>query len=201
MSLDNLLSGLLGSVIGGLIGAIVGFLGSRRLQRDTEETQRKAAGRAVLAEMFTNADRALSAESTRVLHEFLDAAWRAQLPLVAQSLTWPNLKKVVSAYDAAARAFENAKDETRKLDDRQRAIREQPSVMGEELARDRQLAQIEKERQKVDAWFRRVASDWAEAMGVLRTATIDCSERATFDEDLRKIEERLKAADAIGKLA
>jgi hypothetical protein len=164
MSWDNLLSGLLGSVIGGLIGAIVGFLGSRRLQRDTEESQRKAAGRAVLAEMFTNADRALSAESTRVLHEFLDAAWRAQLPLVARSLTWPNLKKVVSAYDSAARAFENTKDETRRLDDRQRAIREQASVMGEELARDKQVAEIEKQRREIDARFRTVARAWVEAM-------------------------------------
>jgi hypothetical protein len=200
MSWDNLLIGLLGAVIGGLIGAVGGFFGSRRLQRDIEDGQRKAAGRAILAEMFTNVDRALSAESTRVLHQFLDGTWRSQLPPVAQLLNWANLKNLVDAYDAADRAFENAKDQTRALDDKERALRDRPSAMGEELQRDRQFAQIEKERRKIDAWFRTVAQNWVGAMRILMTTAINPDERPTFENDLRRIEEQLRSANALGEL-
>jgi hypothetical protein len=37
-------------------------------------------------------------------------------------------------------------------------------------------------------------------MRVLRSATIDCDERQAFDEDFRKLEERLKSANALGEL-
>jgi hypothetical protein len=45
--------------------------------------------------MFTNAERALIAESTFVLHEFLGGAWRTQLPPVTELLRWPDLKILV----------------------------------------------------------------------------------------------------------
>lgn len=191
---NNLSSGLLGAAI----GAVLGFLDSVFLNWWNDRQGRKAAGRAVLAEMFANLDRALSAESTRVLHEFLDSAWHTQLPLAAQLLKWPDLKKLVSAYDSASRGYENAKDEIRKLDDRQRNLRVQPRVMGEELKRDRQLAAIENERQKIDGWFRVVAGEWITAMRVVRDSAVECDERKVFDEDLRKLEERLKSANALG---
>jgi hypothetical protein len=67
---NNLTSGLAGAII----GAFAGFVGSvLQNWRTTRRTQR-AAARAVLAEMFTNAERALIAESTFVLHEFLVGA-------------------------------------------------------------------------------------------------------------------------------
>lgn len=191
---NNLSSGLLGAAI----GSVLGFLGSVYLNWRSDRQGRKAASRAVLAEMFTNLDRAMSAESTRVLHEFLDSAWRTQLPLVAQLLKWPDLKKIVTGYDGASRGYENAQDEIRKLDDKQRNLRAQPPVMGEEIERERQFAGIENERNKIDGWFRALADEWITAIHIVRDLAVERDERKVFDEDLHKLEERLKAAKALG---
>ena len=98
------------NLLSGFVGAIVGVVGLLYVQRDAQAKARRAAGRAVLAEMFTNADRALSASSSLVLHEFTDFAWQQQMPLVAHLLSWQELKILVNTYDSAARAFENARD-------------------------------------------------------------------------------------------
>lgn len=194
MAWDNLLSGLVGAVIGGAIGAALGFLGAFYIYRLTAKDAQRAAGRAVLAEMSTNAERALSAESTRVLHEFWDAAWRSQLPLVSQLLDWPDLKKLVSAYDSGARGYENARDALGQLAAEDRKLDESSPEMGKELEWDRKRNRIEEKRRRIDQWFREVAGEWMEAMRVLRGVAIDCDERRIFDKDLSELEERLKTA-------
>ena len=110
------------------------------------------------------------------------------------------MRKLVSAYDGAKRAYENAVDEVGKLDDEERRLSAEPVAMGEELSRDRHLGRIEKGRTRIDSWFRMVAHDWVEAMRILRHATMGKEERTNFDEDLRKIEDRLRSADVIEKL-
>jgi hypothetical protein len=199
MTMDNILSGLLGSVIGGLIGAIVGFFGSRRLQRDADKTQQQAAARAVLAEMSTNLERALDAESTRQIHEFFDAAWRSQLPMVAQLLKWPDLKKLISVYDYAARAYENSLDVLRHLEDQKRELGSKSPVMGEELQSDRKLASIEGRRRRIDQWFRQIANEWIAAMSLVSEVALGREERKAFDDDLRKLDERLRSANVLGE--
>src|SRR5215469_12666270 len=92
----DLLSGPIATLVASLVGALCGFFGSVFAQKREHNDARRAAGRAVLAEMFTNADRALSAESTLVLQEFTDFAWRQQLPLVAHLLNWEDLKTLVN---------------------------------------------------------------------------------------------------------
>ena len=187
---------ILTTLLGGLAGGYLGYWGALRVQRIEDQERGKAAARAVLAEMFTNVDRALSAESTRVLHQFLNAAWRQQLPLVAKTLCWADLKKLVNAYDGAERAYENAVEGLRQSNDAERRLIEQPPPTGVEKPHE----WIEADRRKIDGWFRVVASDWVGAMRLLRNVAMGCDERSNFDEDLRKIEERLKSAEALGKL-
>lgn len=192
----------------GLLGALIGFAGSVLLHWRSNRSNRRAAARAVLAEIFTNAALALSAESTRVYHEFLDAAWRTQLPLVAQLLKWPELKGLVGAYDSGARAYENGLDVLGQLKDEERRAREYEERLRNEgsplttyeLKWDEKLERMEEKRRMIDQWFRDVANEWIEAMRVLRNAAVGRNESKVFDEDLRKLEERLKSANVKGKL-
>jgi hypothetical protein len=147
----GILMPLLSAAFGGIVGAYVGYRGALRAQAVEDKMRNRMAGRAVLAEMLVNVERARSAESTRVLHQFLDSTWRGQLPLVAQLLRWPDLKKLIDVYDAADRAFDNAKDGIQKLDERHRFLSQSAPVMGQELERDRQFSRIEQERRKIDA--------------------------------------------------
>ena len=55
---------LLNSVISVLIGAVLGYFATVRLHKKERVDLQKGAGRALLAEMFTNADRALSLSGT-----------------------------------------------------------------------------------------------------------------------------------------
>jgi hypothetical protein len=194
---NKLLSGLLGAVIGSAVGAIIGFFASSSLQRRTEANLQKGAGRAVLAEMFTNADRAIGAESTGRVHAFFDEAWRGQLSLVVQRLNWPNLRKLISAYDSAARAYDNAIEEIQKLDERERKLHAQPQKMGEELQRDEEFGEIERNRQKISAWFVIVAQEWVDAIDVLAPAVLETEERQTFEEDFARIRRQLRSANLI----
>jgi hypothetical protein len=153
----------------------------------------------VLAEMSTNLERALDAESTRQIHQFFDAAWRSQLPLIAQLLDWADLKKLITAYDSAARSYENALDVREHLEQEERAQDSKSSVMGEELKRDRKRASIEQRRKKIDQWFRMVVDEWVAAIRRISGVVLQCQERKVFDADLRKLEERLRGANAIGE--
>ena len=170
--------------MGAVIGAIAGFLGSMLLNWRGTQLNRRAAARAVLAEMWANADRALSAESTSAaaLHEFWSGAWRTQLPWVAAFLRWPDLKILVSAYESAERAYENARDMLAKP--------ERESQIAEE--------RLEQRRKKVSFWFLAVADEWLKAMRVLRRAAI-CRrrERREFDDDIQQIEQRLNSAKTL----
>jgi hypothetical protein len=174
MSLQNPVWNILIGLLGGLGGAAIGVFGSLHIQRRSELQARRAAGRAVLAEMFTNADRALSAETTLVLHDFSDLAWQQQLPLLAHLLNWGDLKTLVNTYDSAARAFENAKDAMR--------IEEKSSSQ----ASDPEIA-------RVISWFREVAKEWIAAMRILQSVVLNAEEKRQLDEDIQRLEARLSA--------
>jgi hypothetical protein len=133
--------------------------------------------------MFTNAERALSAESILVFHEFMDGAWRTQLPLVAEFLRWPDLKILVNAYDSAARAYENAKGELPILE-------RDSQITGERL---------EQRRREICSWFLAVATEWVKAMYSLRRTAIGRRERGEFDGDIQSIERRLNSAKALSE--
>ncbi len=167
MSWQNIVSNLLS----GFLGAVVGVIGLRSVQRRAQAEARRAAGRAVLAEMFTNADRALSARSTLVLHEFTDFAWQQQMPMVAHLLTWHDLKILVNTYDSAARAFENAKDVMNQGE------REASTAVSE----DREFGRI-------TSWFTDVANEWIAAMRILRSTVLDRTEQRQLDEDIKRLE-------------
>ncbi len=103
MSWDNLVS----AVIGSLIGSIAGFFGSRHLQKQSEENQRRGAGRAVLTEMLANATWAVRMKGQGLSDGFRDMAWRSQIHLVAELVVWPELQKIVGAYDSASSISDN----------------------------------------------------------------------------------------------
>lgn len=157
--------------MGAVIGALAGFVGSVFLNWRIARQTRRAAARAVLAEMFTNAERALGAESTLVIHEFFDTAWRTQLPLVAALLRWSDLKTLVRAYDGAARAYTNSDPITTMT---------QPAAVGR--------------------WFLTVAEEWTRAVQVLLPKAIRWRERARFNRDLQDIQQRLKSATEIKRV-
>ena len=94
---------LLNSVISVLIGAVLGYFATVRLHKKERVDLQKGAGRALLAEMFTNADRALSLSGTNQPVGFSDTVWFSQSPVISRLLCWKDLAKVVEAYDAGSR--------------------------------------------------------------------------------------------------
>jgi hypothetical protein len=164
----------IGNLLSGFVGAVVGVIGLLYVQQRAQAEARRAAGRAVLAEMFTNADRALSAKSTLVLHEFTDFACQQQMPLVAHLLNWEDLKTLVNTYDSAARAFENAREVIHQ--------REQEVPGRSDEGRD---------FGRIGSWFTDVAQEWIEAMRILQRTVLNGQERRQLDEDLRKLEARI----------
>ena len=91
---------MLVSLLSGLAGAILGFFGSLYIQRRSAKETRRAAGRALLAELVGNY------ESLKV-HErppegFSRTVWDAQLPLIAQLLEWDELRLIATPYALAA---------------------------------------------------------------------------------------------------
>jgi hypothetical protein len=172
--IHDILSGPIATLMGTAVGAFLAFFGTVYAQRSERNAARRAAGRAVLAEMFTNADRALSAESTLVLHEFTDFAWRQQLPLVADLISWEDLKVLVNTYDSATRAFENAKEVVRNRSGRDDAEAYEPNFG------------------RMASWFHDVAAEWVAAMRVLQKTVLDRNERQKLDEDIKKLEQRLR---------
>ncbi len=166
----------------GVIGALLGAFGALLVQKSAQAEARQAAGRAVLAEMFTNADRALSAKSSLVLHEFTAFAWQQQLSLVAQSLNWEQLKILVNTYDSAARAFENAKE----------VIQENASEVIRQGKNESAAAQgDEAQFRRISSWFEEVAEEWIAAMRTLQSVVLNKRERRQLDEDIKKLEARM----------
>lgn len=129
----------------------------------------------MLAEMFANVDRALSAKSTLVLHEFSDSVWREQLPLVAHLFRWNDLRTRVNTYDGAARACENARGAL----EQEAEIRSGTDAEGHDLSR-------------LGLWFHEIAEEWIAAMRVLRTPVLHGRERQQLDEDIKKLEARIR---------
>ena len=171
------------SLTSGLIGAVLGFVGALLITWWNNRSRRKAAGRALIAEMFINADRALSAESTDVTHEFFDFVWREQLPLISQLIRWADLKKVVTAYDSSARMFENAHE-----------ILERHRFIDENIRPTSGLLEARQhELNKIHSGFQSVAAEWLIAMRTLRKAGSRWRDRRELDADLRKLETRLAA--------
>jgi hypothetical protein len=159
------------NLLSGFVGSVVGIVGLLYVQHLAQAEARRAAGRAVLAEMFTNADRALSARSTLVLHEFTDFAWQQQMPLVAQLLSWKDLKTLVNTYDSAARAFENARD----------VIKDGAHEVGDTERDERDFGRIA-------SWFTDVAQEWIAAMRILQRSVLDGKERRQLDDDIERLE-------------
>jgi hypothetical protein len=101
--LSSFVSAILGAIVGGVFVLIAQYL--------QHQSEKKAAGRGLLAEMMNNANLALrgvmSAPATYPEH-FSSQVWTGQLPLVAQLLTWAEVDKIRDAYDIQFSVLENA---------------------------------------------------------------------------------------------
>lgn len=89
--------------VGTVLGALLGYLAAGRLHKHDRIELEKGAARALLAEMLTNADRAISLSGTIQPVGFSDSVWVSQSPIISRLLAWKDLKKVVEAYDAGSR--------------------------------------------------------------------------------------------------
>ena len=161
------MSELLLNLTSGLIGAVLGVIGAVCIERWKERQRRMGAGRAVLAELLTNAARALRFKTTGILHSFSDTTWHSQLPLVAQLLPWPDLQKLVLAYDSALRLFENS----------------------------RALSQEKLFDQKYRNNFLGLAKEFRQAIEVLRHKTLSSKEKLVFESDLAKFDSEVASIE------
>lgn len=160
--LNNLSSGLIGAVI----GSVLGFLGSVIVDQRKERERRKAAGRAVLAEMIINAGRVLSAEATTLQYELVDHVWRQQLPLVATLFDWDKLRKLVVAYDSGSSiAIQSRLYDPFKMD---------------------QFHQTEAK----DLLLRH-AEEWLLGIDILAQTVLDSRETSALSSEVKKLRERL----------
>jgi membrane protein implicated in regulation of membrane protease activity len=82
---------LISAVVGALVGSVSTFFWVRHLheqtqknQKQTENNQRRAAGRAVLAEMMANGNSAVRMKGQGLNNAIPDVAWQSQLHLIAQ---------------------------------------------------------------------------------------------------------------------
>jgi hypothetical protein len=105
---------LLSAVVGALVGSVATFFWVRHLQeqtqknqKQTENNQRRAAGRAVLAEMMTNANSAVRMKGQGLNKAIPDVAWQSELHLIAQLVPLPSLRKIGRAYDSARSIYES----------------------------------------------------------------------------------------------
>ena len=104
-----LTAGTLGGFISGtftLSGVLLAYaLGQRRARAETV-TEARRAGMAVLVELIHNADLALGAMDTGVIHEFSNSAWRQQVQVLARIFDWSTLRSIESAYEGARRLYD-----------------------------------------------------------------------------------------------
>jgi hypothetical protein len=104
-----LTAGTLGGFISGtftLSGVLLAFaLGQRRARAETM-TEARRAGMAVLVELIHNADLALGAIDSGVVHEFSNSAWRQQVQVLARIFDWSTLRSIESAYEGARRLYD-----------------------------------------------------------------------------------------------
>ena len=107
---------MLASLLSGLFGAVLGFLGSGYSQWREKRERQRGAGRALLAEMLTNADRAASLSATLQPVSFADAVWLNEIATISQLLPWNDLNKIIDAYDAASRLSSDIREGSRFLD-------------------------------------------------------------------------------------
>src|SRR5258706_273274 len=95
---SDLLSGIIGVLLGTVIGGAIAYLGSARLQHRADKDKRNGAGRAVLAELVTNAASLAIYRRNVGEHALSDVVWRTQLPLVAQLLPMEHLDTIIVSY-------------------------------------------------------------------------------------------------------
>ena len=104
-----LTAGTLGGFISGafaLSGVLLAYaLGQRRARAETM-TEARRAGMAVLVELIHNADLALGAMDTGVVHEFSNSAWREQVQVLARIFDWSTLRSIESSYEGARRLYD-----------------------------------------------------------------------------------------------
>jgi hypothetical protein len=90
---------------------MLGYFAAVRLHKKDKGELQKGAGRALLAEMLTNADRALSLGGTHQPERLSDTVWFSQSAVISGLLPWNRLAKVVEAYDAGARLSSSVHNE------------------------------------------------------------------------------------------
>jgi hypothetical protein len=90
--------------------AIVGYVSAILLHKRDKRELQKGADRALMAEMFTNADRVLSASGTHQPQHLSDTVWVSEIAVVSGFLSWEDLTPFVDAYDAASRFSDDIRD-------------------------------------------------------------------------------------------
>jgi hypothetical protein len=154
----DLVQALVSLVSGGLAGGIVGLGGAWYWQRQA----RKAAGKALLAELFTNLERTLSAAPTSARHDPGDTVWRSQMPLIAKLLRWPKLTTIVHAYDSGFRLLDNI----RGINNFPPAAAARPPQSVDELDRSRKI------HETIESWHVQTAKEWLKAIDILQAVVL-----------------------------
>ena len=171
---------LISLVFGALAGGFVSLGGIWYWRRQT----RKAAGRALLAELFTNLERTMSADTTSAGHDPGDTVWRTQMPLISKLLVWSKLKTVLRAYDAGFRLLDNIREIENERGNH--AAAGNPQTV-EVVDRSR------KRYQTIEAWYVRTAEDWLGAIDTVQALVLRKRERREFDRDLERLKETLSS--------
>lgn len=171
---------LVSLVSGGLAGGFVSLGVTWYWQRQA----RKAAGKALLAELFTNLERTLSAATTSARHDPGDTVWRSQMPLISKLLVWSKLKTVLRAYDAGFRLLDNIRDVLTESERRPEASHPQTV---EELDR------IRKKHKTIESWYIGTAEEWLRAIETVQPIVLGRRERSEFDSDLEQLKHTLSS--------
>jgi hypothetical protein len=115
-----------GPFVSNIISAALGYFTAVLLHRRDKVGLQKGAGRALLAEIFTNADRALSLSGTHQPEPFSDIVWSNEIAVISGLLRWKDLAEIVQTYDAGERLADDMRD-PRFLD---RLARDDPRAQG-----------------------------------------------------------------------
>jgi hypothetical protein len=173
MNWGNLESGLLGAIAGGLLGSLVSYFGAFWLQRNDDREKQRAAGRALLAEIVKNYE-SLKYVGDHKPAGYSEQVWQSQLPLIAQSLTWRELRIIAEPYLIAAEplfGFDLADELERRAEAR--------ISTGIQTA---DFRPIEKMRKKCQEDLAKARNGFAAAANLLRGKLLTLEERTEFPD-------------------
>lgn len=128
---------------------------------------------AVLIELIHNADLALAASETGVIHEFSSAAWLRQLQGLARLFDWGTLRSVESAYEGARRLFDSCHSD---------GTHAKPIDAGDKSQR---------------ATCAMVAEDLLKAARQICSVVLSNAEQISFNSDIDAMLKRAEAANSI----